>query len=159
MSEPNYHATKWFSKDLLAIEIKKTKLKMNKPIYLGLSILDISKTLIYEFWHNYIKPKYQNNAKLCYMDTDSFIIHIKTENFYKDIADDIEERYDISDYKSYRPLPKEINKNAMDLIKDKLKGKIFKRFVAIRSKTYSYLKDDDKNVKKELLSLMIIKTA
>ena len=159
MSEPNYHATKWFSKDLLAIEIKKTKLKMNKPIYLGLSILDISKTLIYEFWHNYIKPKYQNNAKLCYMDTDSFIIHIKTENFYKDIADDIEERYDISDYKSYRPLPKEINKNAMDLIKDKLKGKIFKTFVALRSKTYSYLKDDDKNVKKELLSLMIIKTA
>ena len=159
MSEPNYHATKWFSKDLLAIEIKKTKLKMNKPIYLGLSILDISKTLIYEFWHNYIKPKYQNNAKLCYMDTDSFIIHIKTENFYKDIADDIEERYDISDYKSYRPLPKEINKNAMDFIKDKLKGKIFKRFVALRSKTYSYLKDDDKNVKKELLSLMIIKTA
>ena len=148
MTEPNYHATKWFSEDLLAIEMKKTKVKMNKPIYLGLSILDISKTLIYEFWHNYIKPKYQNNAKLCYMDTDSFIIHIKTEDFYKDIADDIEERYDISDYKAYRPLPKEINKNAMDLIKDKLKGKIFKRFVALRSKTYSYLKDDDKNVKK-----------
>ena len=89
VSEPNYHTTKLFSGDLLAIEMKKTKVKMNKPVYLGLSILEISKTLMYEFWYDYIKPKYQNNAKLCYMDTDSFIIHIKTEDFYKDIADDV----------------------------------------------------------------------
>ena len=81
VSEPNYHTTKLFSGDLLAIEMKKTKVKMNKPVYLGLSILEISKTLMYEFWYDYIKPKYQNNAKLCYMDTDSFIIHIKTEDF------------------------------------------------------------------------------
>ena len=73
VSAPNYHTTKWFSEDLLAIEMKKTKVKMNKPAYLGLSILEISKTLMYEFWYDYIKPKYQNNAKLCYMDTDSFI--------------------------------------------------------------------------------------
>ena len=73
VSEPNYHKTKWFAEDLLATEMKKTKVKMNKPVYLGLSILEISKTLMYEFWYDYIKPKYQNNAKLCYMDTDSFI--------------------------------------------------------------------------------------
>ena len=77
-SEPNYHTTKYFSENLMAIEMKKTKVKMNKPIYLGMSILDISKTLMYEFWYDYIKPKYQDKAKLCYMDTDSFAIYIKT---------------------------------------------------------------------------------
>ena len=81
VSEPNYHTTKYFSEDLLAIEMKKIKVKMNKPVYLGMSILEINKTLMYEFWYDYIKPKYQNNAKLCYMDTGSFIIHIKTEIF------------------------------------------------------------------------------
>ena len=100
VSEPNYHTKILFSEDLLAIEMKKTKAKMNKPAYLGLSILEISKTLMYEFWYDYFKPKYQNNAKLCYMDTDSFIIHIKTEDFYKDIADDVKKRYDTSDYES-----------------------------------------------------------
>ena len=70
VSEPNYHTTKQFSENLLAIEMKKTKVKMNKPVYLGMSILDISKTLMYEFWYDYIKPKYKDKAKLCYMDTD-----------------------------------------------------------------------------------------
>ena len=72
--------------------MKKIKVKMDKPIYLGSSILEISKILIYELWYDYIEPKYQNNAKLCYTDADSFIINIKTENFYNDIADDIEKR-------------------------------------------------------------------
>ena len=80
---------------------------MIKPVYLGLSILKISKALMYEFWYDYIKPKYQSNAKLWYiMDTDSFIIHIKTENVYKDIVDDVKKRYDTSRYKVDRPLPK-----------------------------------------------------
>ena len=70
--------------------MKKMKVKMNKPVYLGLSILEFSKTLMYEFWYDYIKPKYQQNTKSCYMDTDSFIIYIKTEDVYKDIADDVE---------------------------------------------------------------------
>ena len=78
VSEPNYHATKWFSENLLATEMKKIKVKMNKPVYLYLSMLEISKTLKYEFWYDYIKPQYQDNAKLCYMDTESFIINIKT---------------------------------------------------------------------------------
>ena len=85
-SEPNYHSTKYISKDLLVMEMKKTEVRMNKPIYLGQAILDISKTLMYEFWYDYIKPKYGDNTRLCYMDTDSFIMHIKTEDFYKDIA-------------------------------------------------------------------------
>ena len=82
-SEPNYHTTKYFLENLMSIEMKKTKVKMNKPTYLGMSILDISKTLMYEFWYDYIKSKYQNKAKLCYMDTGTFIIHIKTEVFMK----------------------------------------------------------------------------
>ena len=83
-SEPNYHTTKYFSENLMAVEMKKTEVKMNKPVYLGMSILDISKTLMYEFWYDYIKPKYQEKAKLCYMDTGSFIIHIKTEELYEE---------------------------------------------------------------------------
>ena len=87
MSEPDYDTKKWFSENLLATEMKKTKVKMNKPVYLGLSILEISKPLIYEFWYDYMKLKYGDNVKLCYMDTDSFIMQIKTEDFYKDIPD------------------------------------------------------------------------
>ena len=75
VSEPNYHTTKRFSENLLAIEMKKTKVKMSKLVYLGMSILDISKTLMYEFWYECIKPKYKDNATLCFMDTDSFIIY------------------------------------------------------------------------------------
>ena len=97
-SEPNYHTIKCFSENLMTIEMKTTKVKMNKPIYLGMSILDISKTLMYEFWYDYIKPKYQDRAKLCYMDTDSFVIHIKIEDFYEDIADDVEKWFDTSNY-------------------------------------------------------------
>ena len=83
VSEPNYHTTKQFSENLLAIEMKKTKLKMNKPVYLCMSILDIGKTLMYEFCYDYIKPKYKDKAKLCYTDTDSFVIHIFTKDFFE----------------------------------------------------------------------------
>ena len=83
VSEPNYHTIKRFSENLLAIETKKTNVKMNKPIYLCMSILDISKTLMYNFWYDYFKPLYGDKAKLCYTDTDSFIIHIITEDFFK----------------------------------------------------------------------------
>ena len=113
VSEPNYHATKWVSEKLLAIESKTIKVKMNKPVYLGLSILEISKTLMYEFWYDYIKPKYQDNAKLCYMDTDSFIINIKTEDFYENITHDAEKRFDTPNYEVNRPLPKGKNEKVI----------------------------------------------
>ena len=118
VSEPNYQAIKWFSENLVAMEMKKTKVKMNKPIYLGLSILEISKILMYEFWYDYIKPKYGDNVKLCYMDTDSFIIYIKTEDFYEDIANDVEKRFDISNYVVDRPLPTGKNKKVIGLMKN-----------------------------------------
>ena len=103
---------------------------------------------MHEFWYDYIKAKYQNNAKLCYMDTDIFIIYIKTEYFDKDIADDVKIRYGTSDYEVDRLLPKGMNIKVMDLIKDELGRKIIVEFVTLRPKTYSYLTDDDKNDKK-----------
>ena len=96
VSEPNYHTFNLIFEDLSIIEMKKTKVKMNKPIYLGLSILEISKTLMYEFWYDYMKPKYANNVKLCYMDMDSFMRNIKTNDFYEDISNDVENRFDTS---------------------------------------------------------------
>ena len=133
--EPNYHTTKWFSENLLAIEMKKTSVKMNKPIYLGLAILSLS---------NEMKPKYKDKdrIRLCYMDTDSFIMHIKTEDFYKDIADDVEKKYDTSNYTIERPLPMDKNKKVIDMMKDELGGKIMKEFIGLRPRCYAYLIDD-----------------
>ena len=126
---------------------------MNKPIYLGLSILEISKILKYEFWYDYMKPKYNNNVRLCYMDTDSFVTHIKTNDFYKDV----ENRFDTSNYEvntsetsalARRPLPTGKNKKVIGLMKDELGGKIITEFVTLRPKTYSFLTDDGKEDKK-----------
>ena len=127
VSEPNYHTMNYISEDLSIIEMKRAKVKMNKPIYLGLSILEISKILMYEFWYDYMKPKYGNNVKLCHMDTDN-----------KDIANDVEKRLDTSNYEVDRPLPTGKNKKVIGLMKDELGGKIITEFVALRPKTYSY---------------------
>ena len=150
VSEPNYHTTNYFSEKMMAIEMKKTKTKskMSKSIYLGMSILDISKTLMYEFWYDYIKPKYQEKAKLCYINTDSFIIHIKTEDFYADIFVDVEQWLEISNYDNNRPLPIVKNKKAIRLFKDELGRNIMKEFVGLKAKTYAYLMDDDTENKK-----------
>ena len=95
-----------------------------------------------------MKPKYGDNVKLCYMDTDSFIMNIKTEDFYKDIANDVEKRFDTSNYECDRPLPTGKNKEVIGLIKDELGGRVITEFVALRPKTYSYLTDDCKEDKK-----------
>ena len=149
-SEPNYHSTKYISKDLLIMETKKTKVKMNKPIYLGQAILDISKTLMYEFWYEYIKPKYKDKVKLCYMDTDSFVIYVKTEDLYKDIANDVDRWFDTSNYnkKDKRPLPTGINKKVLGMFKDELGGIIIIEFCALRAKAYAYLMQDGSEHKK-----------
>ena len=120
--------------------MKKTKIKMNKPICLGFSIPDLSKIVMCEFWYDYIKPKYGKKAKVCYMDTDSFIIHNKTKDFYKDIADDVKKRFDTSNYEVDRPLPKgkKVEVGEKNMIE----------FVVLRPKTYSYLMDDDSEAKK-----------
>ena len=100
VSEPNYQTKKFFTENLLAIEMKKTEILINKPVCLELSILELSKILMYEFWYDYVKPKYGKKAKLCWKDTDSFIVYIKTDDIYKDIAEDVETRFDTSNYES-----------------------------------------------------------
>ena len=149
-SEPNYQSTKYISEDLLIMEMKKVEVKMNKPIYLRQAILDISKTLKYEFWYDYINPKFDDKARLCYMDTDSFVMHIKTEDFFKDIADDVERWFDTSNYdeNDNRPLPIGKNKKVIGMFKDELGGKIMTEFCALRAKAYAYKLDDDTEMKK-----------
>ena len=128
--------------------MKKTNVKINKPLYQRLSILEISKTLMYEFWYDYRKSKYGANVKLCYMDTDSFIMNIKTEDFYEDIANYVKNIFDTSNYEVSRPLPTGKNKKVIGLMKDELGGKIMAEFVALKPKTYSYLMDDESDTKK-----------
>ena len=137
VSEPNFHTMKLIDNNLAIIEMRKVKVKMNKPIYLGLSILDISKITMYEFWYEYVKIKYEDKARLCYMDTDSFVVNIKIKDFYKDISQDVNKRFDTSNYTFDRPLPTGINKKVIGLMKDELGSDIITEFVALRPKAYS----------------------
>ena len=131
--------------------MKKTKVKMNKPVYLGMSILDISNILMYEFLNDYVKPKYKDKVKLCYMDTDRFIIHIFTEDLFEDIKNDVERWFDTSNYdkNDKRPLSIGMNKKVTGLFKDELGGKIMKEFCVLRAKIYTYLMDDDSEKKRQ----------
>ena len=103
---------------------------------------------MYKFWYDHMKPKYGNNVKLCYIDTDSFIMNIKAKDFCKDIANDVEKRFDTLNYEVNRPLPIGKNKKVIGLMKDELNNKIITEFITLRPKTYSYLIDDCKEDKK-----------
>ena len=126
VSKPNCHTTNFFTETLLAIEMRKTQTLMNKPVYFGLSILDLSKTVMHRFWIGYVKPKIGENAKLCYVDTDSLVVHVKTDDIYKYIAEDVETRFDTSNFELDRPLPKLKNEKVIGLMKDQLGGQIMK---------------------------------
>ena len=130
--------------------MKKTRIKMTKPLHLGMPILDISKILMYKFCYDYISPKYRDKAKLCYTDTDSFLIPIKTEDFFEDITNDVEKWLDISNYDKIdkRSLPIVKNQKVPGLSKDELGGTIIIEIVAIRPKTYAYLTGDGNEHKK-----------
>ena len=123
--------------NFMGCEMGKINVKMNKPIYLGQAILDLRKIVMYEFHYNYMKPKFKD-LQLCYMDTDSLVYRIKTEDFYVDIADDVPMRFDTSGYIPDRPLPVGLNKKVIGLMKDELGGAIMTAFIALRSKLYSY---------------------
>ena len=137
--KPNFKSGTLLGDDLMGCEMGKVKVVMNKPVYLGQAILDLSKIIMYEFHYDYMLPKYGNDIKLYYMDTDSFVYDIKTEDFYKDIADDVEERFDTSGYVDNRPLPTGKNKKVIGLMKDELGGEIMKEFVSLRPKMYSFM--------------------
>ena len=149
-AKPNYDGRKIFGENLISVHMKKTSLTMNKPVYLGMCILDLSKTLMYDFHYNYIIPKYGNKAKLLFTDTDSFLYEIETEDFYKDISGDVRDRFDTSDYPEGHPsgIPTGINKKVLGMFKDEAAGKIIKEFVGLRAKLYSYIMEEGKENKK-----------
>ena len=140
IAKPNFHAISIFSEDLVAINMKKTKQVFNKPIYLGMSILDLSKNLMYKFHYNYIKPKYGDKATLLFTDTDSLCYEIRTNDFYEDIAPDVNRLFDTSNYpKSHRSnIPTGVNKKVVDMFKDECAGKQILEFVGLTPKLYSY---------------------
>ena len=150
VAKPNFKSCKIFNENLVSVHMKKTSLTMNKPVYLGMCILDLSKTIMYNFHYNYIKSKYGDKAKLLFSDTDSLMYEIQTEDFYKDISGDVKDRFDTSDYPENHPsgIPTGINKKVLGKMKDEAAGKIIKEFVGLRAKLYSFIMDDGGEIKK-----------
>ena len=146
--KPNFKSRVLFGETLMGCEMGKIKVVMNKLVYLGQAILDLSKIVMYEFHYDYMIPKYSNRLKLCYMDTDSLVYHIRTEDFYTDITDDVQTRFDTSLYIPDRPLPVGLNKKVIGLMKDELGGKIMTEFVALRPKLDPYKMLDGSEDKK-----------
>ncbi len=138
--KPNYDRLTIFDENLIAIHMRKTRIYFNKPIYLGMSILDISKTKMYEFHYGYMKPKYGNRIKLCGTDTDAFIYEVQTEDFYKDITPDVRKLFDTSGYPKDHPsgIPTGKNKKVPGKFKDETGGRQIAEFVGLRPKLYSY---------------------
>ena len=150
VAKPNFKSRKIFNENLVSVHMSKTSLLMNKPIYLGMCILDLSKIIMYDFHYNYIKSKYVDKAKLLFTDTDSLMYEIETEDFYKDISGDVKDRFDTSDYPENHPsgIPTGENKKVLGMMKDEVAGKIIKEFVGLRSKLYSFVMDDGGETKK-----------
>ena len=139
-AKPNFERCTIFDENFIVIHMKKTHIVYDKPVYLGLCILDLSKTLMYDFHYNYIKKKYESKAKLLFTDTDSLAYEIETEDFYKDISEDVEAKFDTSNYAKSRPsdIPVGVNKKVIGMFKDECGGKIMHEFVGLRAKLYSY---------------------
>ncbi|XP_057290716.1 uncharacterized protein LOC130613378 [Hydractinia symbiolongicarpus] len=138
--KPSFKGGNYFSSHLMGMEMCKTEVKMNKPVYIGQAILDNSKIVMYDFHYDYMQPKYGSKLRICYMDTDSFLYHIKTEDFYRDITDDVETRFHTSAYSNddNKPVPIGKNKKVVGLMKDELNGKIMTEFITLRAKLYAY---------------------
>ena len=149
-SRPNFDRCTIFDRNLIAIHMKHTEVYFNKPVYVGQSILDLSKTLMFDFHYNYIKEKYNNKAELLFTDTDSLMYHIKTKDFYKDILSDIYKKFDTSDYPSDHKsgIPNGINKKVIGMFKDEVAGKQITHFVGLRPKLYSFKIEEYSEVRK-----------
>ena len=149
-AKPNFHHLKIFSENLVAMHMKRTTLTFNKPVYLGLSILDLSKAIMYEFHYDYIKPKYNNRVSLLYTDTDSLMYEIETEDFYEDISADVKDRFDTSNFKPNHPLgiPTGCNKKVLGKFKDETGGGCIEEFVGLRAKLYTFKMNNGEENKK-----------
>ena len=137
VNQLNFYSSKYFSENLLAVEMRKIKFNMNKPIYLGMTILDVSKIPMYELLYDYLKPRYNENINLCYME-------ILYKNWYKDISNDVKQRFDTSNIQANIPLKIGVNKKMLGMWKDELSGFPTKEFIGIRLKSYAYLQDNGK---------------
>lgn len=136
IAKPNFKRSTIFDENLVALEFEKTSILMDKPISIGMAILDISKVVMYEFYYDYLKPKYGSDVCLAYTDTDSFVLHVKTDDFYADMKDNLD-RYDTSDYpENNRFQMPRVNKKIPGLFKDELNSEIITKFVGLRSKMY-----------------------
>ena len=150
ISKPNYQYHTDFCDNLVALHMKKTKLVFNKPVYLGMTILDLSKILMYDFHYNYIKPKYGERVKSLYTDTNSLMYEIETEDFYQDISQDVKSLFDTSNYPKDHTSGIEtgVNMKVIGMFKDEVGGKQIVEFVGLRAKLYSYIMDKGKEEKK-----------
>ena len=148
-AKPNFEKATIFDENLVAVHMKRTKLTFNKPVYCGMAILDLSKTLIYDFHYGYILPKYGKNQKLLFTDTDSLCYEIQTEDFYKDISGDVEKGFDTSNFPKDHPSGIQgKNKKVPGMMKDEAGGRIIEEFVGLRAKLYSYRMFEGKEEKK-----------
>ena len=149
-SRPNFDRATIFDKNLIAVHMKKTEVYFNKPVYVGQAILDLSKTLMFDFHYNYIRKKYQDKAELLFTDTDSLIYLIYTKDFYQDICPDIKTKFDTSDYPPDHPsgILTGVNKKVIGMFKDEVAGKQITCFVGLRPKLYSFKIEGDKEVRK-----------
>ena len=148
ISKPNFHSCTIFDKDLIAVEMEKLQIFMNKPIYVGMAILDISKTILYDFHYDCMKKRLNNNCKLLYTDTDSGVYEIRNENIYEMMRKNIH-RFDASDYPENNQFQiLLLNKKIPDLMKDECRGKIVTEFICLRSKMYCIIVENEEFVKK-----------
>ena len=149
-SRPNFDRATIFDKNLIAVHMKKTEVYFNKPVYVGQAILDLSKTLMFNFHYNYIQKKYKHRAELLFTDTDSLMYEIYTDDFYKDISHDIETKFDTSDYPPDHPsgILAGVNKKVIGMFKDEVAGKQITYFVGLRPKLYSFKIEESKEVRK-----------
>ena len=160
LMKPNFKSGVLFGENLMDCEMGKIKVVINKPVYLGQAILDLSKIVMYEFHYDYMVPKYSlEKLKLCYLDTDSLVYDIKTEDFYEDIANDVEARFETSGYSKtdFRPLPIGLNKKVIGLMKDELGSKIMTEFVTLGPKLYSYKVPDGSDKKFKGIKKCVVK--
>ena len=158
IAKPTFARQEIFNEHLVAIQNRKEKVLLNKPIYVGMSVLDLSKWLMYDFYYNHIKMKYTDRVHLCYTDTDSVIVHIQTEDIVADMKKHAD-LYDTSNYPPSHPLFSTANKKVIGKFKDELGGKVMTEFVGIRPKMYSYVGEESgkraKGVKKSVLKKTI----
>ena len=149
-SKPNFDRCTIFDRNLIAVHMKNTEVYFNKPVYVGQAILDLSKTLMFNFHYNYIRKKYGKKAELLFTDTDSLMYQIKTKDFYKDINTDVQDKFDTSDYPTKHPsgILTGVNKKIIGMFKDEVAGKQITHFVGLRPKLYSYKVEDEVELKK-----------